>query len=139
MNDFCRSLETLRGLLGGLSIDHQLNDTEIAYLQGWLEMHCNLELRPPFNEVFWLVQRILKDDVIDPDEREELLEFCQVFSDPLSYSAQCVRDSVRRLHGMLAGLVADSVLSNEEVLDLADWLENHRACGSIGRLMMCGS
>lgn len=125
--DVARATETLRGIVAGISCDYQLSDEEVAGLYDWLDMHANLLSRKPFSELRQLLKKSLADQVLDEDEREEILEWCQQFSDQSSAPMVTITDGIRRLHGFLQGIIIDGVVSKNEVLDLADWLRDYEA------------
>lgn len=125
MTDVNRATETLRGMVASIAADYKLADEEIISLQKWLDLHCNLLRQPPFDEICQLLNQVLKDGVIEPHEREELLEWCQEFSDPMSHPLQTITMATRRLHGYLAGVVADQEVTDEEIRNLSDWLQEH--------------
>lgn len=127
LTDVVRATETLRGLVAGLACDYELTDTEVGKLKGWLTAHVNLLSGPPFRDLDRLLSRILADQVVTEDEREELLEWCQEFSSPDSAPLATVTDGIRRLHGFLQGIVIDGVISDFEIRDLSDWLHDYES------------
>lgn len=120
-----RAFQALSGIAAGIALDYHVSDGEVAALVEWLDLHSGLVDRPPFNELADLLARILEDGVIDDDERDELLEWCQAFADEGASAVACASDSVRRLHGVLHGLASDGELSDQELVDLNDWLYEH--------------
>lgn len=120
-----RSIERLRGFVCGIACDQIINDLEIAKLEDWRAEFADLCKRQPFKELGQLMHRILADGVVDHDEREEILEWCQFFSDSLDNPISDLTSGTNRLHGMLAGLVADNVVTAVESMDFADWLRDH--------------
>lgn len=71
-----RATERLYGIMQGITADYELNDVEIAKLRSWLDTHemlCQIE---PFKEVAAFLDRCFEDQIIDEDERVEIIEFC---------------------------------------------------------------
>lgn len=125
LNHVQRATETLRGIVAGLVADYELNDSEITRLVDWLSIHSDLLDRSPFKDLNVLLNRVLEDQVIDEDERVEIMEWCREFSDPSSHSIQNITTGIRRLHGFLQGIAMDGVITDSEIDDLADWLHDH--------------
>lgn len=125
VTDVLRAAEELRGIVAGIACDYEISDAEIGKLVEWLHDHAHLLHRQPFKELNDMLNRILQDQVIEEDEREELLEWCQQFSSPDSYPISSVTDGIRRLHGFLQGIAMDGQVTESEVMDLADWLRDY--------------
>ena len=126
LRDVERGINVLRGTVAGLIADDVINDREIAALSDWLGIHANLLDQEPFREIAALLERILSDGKVDEDERAELLEWCQDFSDPCSGLAHTTETDVMQLHGFLQGLAADDAIEASELGGLNDWLHEHR-------------
>ena len=120
-----RAFQALSGIAAGIALDYHVTDGEIGALHDWLDLHSDLVDRPPFNELAELLDRVFADGVIDDEEREELLEWCQSFADKGASAVACATDSIRRLHGVLHGVASDGELSDQEIVDLNDWLYEH--------------
>ena len=120
-----RAFQALSGIATGIALDYHVTDGETAALCEWLDLHRSLVSRPPFGELAGLLNRILADGVVDDDEREELLEWCQSYGHAGEAAVGCATDAMRRLHGVLHGLAADGELSQQELIDLNDWLHEH--------------
>lgn len=74
-------IQRLIGLLKGISIDNDVNAKEIHYISNWLEEHDYLKNTYPYDEIYSLITNIVRDQVISVDERNDLLEFCKLFTD----------------------------------------------------------
>lgn len=121
-----RSTETLLGFLRGITCDEHLSDSEIAQLQGWLETHHALRKHWPFDEVTSRVESILQDSIVDEDERADLLEWCADLSLDTNPAYELIDMATRQLHGVLHGIQADGIVTEDEVYGLRDWLEHFR-------------
>ncbi|SLM62852.1 MULTISPECIES: BRCT domain-containing protein [Dickeya] len=62
----------LEGLCKGMMANHELNDSEIRYLNWWLSSNAALKVNYPGKELYALVNRILADGIITSEERDEL-------------------------------------------------------------------
>jgi len=125
-NYTARTMQRLLGLLEGISSDYVLRDAEVTNLNNWLQMHEAIKYEP-FNELRMRLGRILADGIIDEDEKQELIDWCFECSDDYSLSESTKTLAVRRLHGFLHGIIIDDVLSDEEIYNLSDWLEDYEA------------
>lgn len=54
----------------GITADYELNDTEIANLYKWLNMHDMLHDKELFKGLMNLLERCLEDHFIDESERD---------------------------------------------------------------------
>lgn len=79
LNNVQRGVETLRGIVAGLVADYKLNDKELGSLTEWLSLHADLLSNPPFKDLHSLIARALRDEVLDTDEREEIIDWCHEF------------------------------------------------------------
>lgn len=70
----------LHGIVSGIALDNHINDKEIAYLDGWLERNDTLKNYWPYDELYSMVTKILRDKIITELERNELLHFCHSLS-----------------------------------------------------------
>lgn len=73
-NELKHSCGALVGIVQGILADGELNDREIGFLSEWLAHQENIRLIFPGNIITEQVQQILSDGVIEPWEREHLLE-----------------------------------------------------------------
>jgi len=85
-NSLVKTVETeairqLHGFLHGIVIDNKINDKEIYGLQEWLGSFSEYKSIWPFAEVWGLLEAILADGIVDEEERQYLVNFCQEFSE----------------------------------------------------------
>lgn len=76
-NDLNRSLGALVGIAQGLVCDAHLNDSEITFLNSWLNENENISMAWPGDVVHARVKNVLADGVVSDDERKYLLETLQ--------------------------------------------------------------
>ncbi|MGA0570053.1 BRCT domain-containing protein [Variovorax sp. VNK109] len=118
-----KAVNSLLGLVEGISIDGQINAREITLLRIWLEDHEELSKRHPFSELVPAVARALQDSVIDKEEREDLVWLCKKLRDDAFYDM--VTADLQRLHGVVGGIASDGHISEAELRGLSEWLEAH--------------
>lgn len=75
-----KSLNTLMGIVNGIVCDGHLHDTEIHFLSTWLHEQEGISTVYPANVIFRRVKEILRDGVIDTEERDHLLNELKILS-----------------------------------------------------------
>jgi NAD-dependent DNA ligase len=76
-------MQRLQGILHGILADGKIADEEIKQLSAWIDEHTDLKGCYPYDEIDALLTQVLKDGVIDDNERKMLGLF---FEDFISYS-----------------------------------------------------
>lgn len=122
VNYIDRATNRLLGILTGISIDYKLEDSEIFNLEEWLSLHEPLFVFEPFKSLKLRLDEILADRTIDEEEREDLLDWCERFTDPESFPMQSTTFACQKLHGVLQGIGIDNKITEDEVRDLHDWI-----------------
>ena len=116
MND---NLVELIGIIEGVNYDGVINDLEIEKLQSWLAHNRQFRNDKVFNKILDLLERILEDNIITKDEKQELLSFANRYYQDFNNE----HDSVVILHGIIAGIICDNVINQDEIDELKRWLE----------------
>jgi NAD-dependent DNA ligase len=119
-----KAVQTLQGFVRGISIDNELNSTEVAELMNWGREYADLLGKAPFNELKEKLDEILSDGQIDPEELEDLLWVCRNLS-PESDYFDAVTHDIQQLHGIMHGIMADGLVTVEEAAGLQAWLDDH--------------
>ena len=124
-----KTINTLKGILTGISFDHKLNEKEISELYSWCKEHATLSYKSPFNELFDVIFNAIEDNVLTLDEKDNLLWLCeQLQSDGLYYAT--VTADIQQLQGIIHGIVADQKITKEELDGLQSWLAEHEHLSS---------
>lgn len=118
-----KSVNSLLGIIEGISIDGAINASEYGFLRLWLNEHAELQDRHPFNELVPVVQAAMADGVLTQDEQEDIIWLCERLRSTEYYDKTTA--DLQRLHAMLGGIVADGLISEEELRGLSSWLEDH--------------
>lgn len=116
-----KAINTLRGLVAGISSDGGASSTEMAELVHWCELHSHLRDRHPFSELLPVVETACKDGVVTEDEASDILWLCSNFADNSSYY-DATTSSIQFLAGLIHGIMADGGLSDREVSALSSWM-----------------
>lgn len=118
-----KAINSLLGILEGITIDSLLNEKETGYLGSWLLEHEEYAQRHPFNELLPVVAKAIQDNVLSAEEHQEVTWLCEQFRSTKYYS-NFVAD-LQRLQSILSGISADGKISKEELYGLSDWLTEH--------------
>jgi hypothetical protein len=118
------AMHTLHGLVQGLTSDNKVTDGEVQRLIAWASEQSEFAERHPFNEVIPVIHRIVADGIIDDEERADLLWFSIKFATVDGFY-DAVTSDIQRLHGYLAGIIADGVINEAELESLAAWIDEH--------------
>lgn len=119
-----KSIESIAGLITGIDIDREINQVELGFLYDWVDSHDEVRHRHPYNEILPVVVGALEDGILTEEEKEDLLWLCKRLTDDTEH-ANDVTASMRTLHGILGGIVADSVIGERELDGLRLWLDDH--------------
>lgn len=119
-----RELHLLQGMLNGVAIDRRLNDKEVTAIFDWCATRDKLLEIPPFCDVRDELLEIGNGRELSYEQREDLLWFCLRFKTGNAYYNE-ITSEVQRLHGLLAGIAADGIITTDELTRLRDWLAAH--------------
>lgn len=120
---FEKSVNSLIGIVEGIAIDGSINSTEIGFLENWLNEHLELKDKHPFNELVPVIESAIQDGELSEDERADILWLCERLTST-EFTNRTTAD-MQRLHAMLGGIVADGVITEDELRGLSSWMENH--------------
>lgn len=119
-----KTINTLKGIITGIAIDNKLNEKELAELHNWCHEHAALSFKHPYSELFDTIFNVIEDHVITLDEKDDLIWLCErLQGDGVYYDM--VTSDMQELQGILHGIIADNVISKEELEGLQDWLADH--------------
>ena len=68
------------------------------------------------------IEDVLEDGMISDDERSLLLNY----ADKYKHSVDNISASLNELNGIIEGIVCDSVINEDEVRNLNNWLNNNK-------------
>ncbi len=122
-----KSLNSLIGILKGISADGTIDDAEYNELQNWYSLHDYLLNVFPFSEILPSVRFALEDNVLDVEEVEGVLWLCNKFIDTHQEDLyfNLITTQIQQLEGMLHGVVSDGVITDEELANLNEWLNDN--------------
>lgn len=123
---YFRVLRELQGVLDGIACDGEITREELVSLSGWLATHDKLLGEPPFCEIGALVHQIMLDDIVDPDEEAEILDWCNHFATDRGVPICTFTDAIQDLHGLTQGILMDGYIADAEIYRLREWLLENR-------------
>lgn len=118
-----KAVNSLLGILEGVSADLKINDIEFGFLVSWLEEHQEYVTLHPFNELIPVVSEALTDGILTDDERSDLIWICEKLRSTNYYDA--ITADIQRLHAILGGIACDGDINERELNGLSEWLHNH--------------
>lgn len=111
------------GFFEGLFLDDRVNQKEIEALIKWVETYpecCDL---PHFDTLYNLLVKAAQEPDFLLSSSKEITEVIQALKSSQHFVAGTA--DIQRLHGLLAGLICDQNIYNDEVIALNHWLNNH--------------
>lgn len=116
-----KAMNLLDGLLTGLSIDKEINKLEIEELNSWCEKYLICIKKHPYNELIPFIRSITEDGLITEDEKHDLKWVInQILSENQYYDV--ITNDIQKLMGIIHGILADNIITDEEILLLKNWL-----------------
>ncbi len=116
-----KSINTLRGLVAGITTDKKIADSEIDELANWCMLHEHLEHKHPFSELLPLIRSAYGDGIITSDESKDILWLCNNFVSVDKYY-DLKTSSLQFLYGMIQGMLSDGELDDDEIRHLQSWI-----------------
>lgn len=118
-----KAINSLVGLIEGIAADGKVMAGEIAFLGLWLQENSDLQGKHPYNELMPVIEEALRDGVLADEERADILFVCEKLRSTEYFDV--VTADMQRLHGFLAGAMADGVVTEAELRALSDWIADH--------------
>ena len=118
-----KAINSLIGLVEGISIDGSINESEIAFLRLWLQENREVRNQHPFTELMPVVEMAIADGVLTDDERQDILWLCEKLKSTEYFDATTA--DIQRLHALMAGITSDGTITETELRGLSAWLADH--------------
>lgn len=119
-----KAINTLRGIVAGITTDRSANPDEINELIYWCQNHSYLSSKHPFSELIPIIERVCADGIVTEDEAQDILWLCGNFASNAAYYDD-VTSGVQFLSGMIHGIMADNALSDGEIMALKTWINSN--------------
>lgn len=124
-----KAINSLAGMIEGIAIDGVVNDSELGFVRAWLDEHVEDRNVHPFNELMPIVAAAIDDGILTDEERLDILWLCERLQST-EFTERTTAD-LQRLHGMLAGIASDQIISEPELRGLSNWISEHEALKSL--------
>lgn len=116
-----KAINSLKGILLGITLDNEVNAKEINELKKWVSEHNHLINRNPFNEFMTIIEETISNKIPAVETIADLFWLCQKYEGD-NYFYNTVTTDLQTLQGLCHGILADGDISDKEVLDLNTWL-----------------
>lgn len=113
-----RNIIELVGIIKGVNFDGVINDKEVVRLQSWVDKNRNLAYEPCQAELIKMVDDVLKDHIINEEEKKMMLEKAESF---LKETGDNIA-KVYELNGIIEGIICDGEVNQAEVYRLKEWM-----------------
>jgi hypothetical protein len=119
-----KAVHVLEGILRGIASDGVIRSQEISVMRAWCDRYGKVRRKHPFSELIPLVEASIEDGVLDVEERQDILWFCEKCTTGNEYF-NIVTSDMQRLQGILGGIAADGIIAETELRKLSEWLQDH--------------
>lgn len=119
-----KATNVLKGLLKGIAADSVISDAETKELLNWCLSHDHLRNRFPFDELIPLIRDACADNIITADERNDIIWLCDHFLEKSDYY-DIITSSLQFLSGLVHGILADNIITDEEIESLNAWIQEN--------------
>lgn len=117
-------LNTLIGILEGITLDNKINHKELQELNHWCNFYRKYEDRHPFNQLLPLIDSALKDNILTDEEFQDIFWLVNNLRNSTGYY-DSVTASLQRLYGIFHGILADNEVTEAEIRSLNEWLSEN--------------
>lgn len=116
-----KAINTLKGIVAGITTDYQISEDEINELSHWCMSHQHLVNRHPFSELIPMIEEAYEDGVVTSSEANDIVWLCNNFVSDSDYY-DLLTSSLQFLQGLIHGILADGEITNEEISTLNKWI-----------------
>lgn len=120
-----KAMHSLKGILLGINMDKEVNESEIAELNKWVLEHQQLVRRYPFKEFLDMIENITTNDIPSKEIIDDMWWLSQKYETE-NYYYDTVTSDLQTLHGICHGIISDGVINDKEILGLNKWLKKHK-------------
>lgn len=121
-----KAVNSLMGMINGIDLDGEISQDELDEIINWCNLHRKFENRSPFNEIIPKIDNALEDNHLTEEEIKDILWLCDrvVKSDEFDEFYNLITSSIQQLEGILHGIMADNEISDNEIINLSNWMED---------------
>lgn len=128
-----KAINTLAGILTGIAADGAVSDAESNEVKNWYSLYEHLINVYPFIEILPTLRMAFEDDTLDLEEVKGVLWLCKRFLDVKHEKLyfDYITSQIQQLEGMLHGIISDGEISDTEIENLKEWLEDNDYLGGV--------
>ncbi|MFH7018707.1 BRCT domain-containing protein [Flavobacterium sp. FlaQc-47] len=119
-----KAISSLKGFLIGIKLDDEINANEISELKNWVTTHKELINRNPFNEFMTIIENTISNKIPLKETIEDLYWLCQKYEND-NYFYNPITSDLQILQGICHGILADGIITDKEIYDLQNWLNEN--------------
>lgn len=119
-----KAISSLKGFLLGIKLDDDINENEINELKKWVITHKFLINKNPFNEFMTIIEGAISNKIPFRETIEDLYWLCQKYEKD-NYYYNTVTSDLQILQGICHGILADGIITDKEIYDLQNWLNEN--------------
>lgn len=119
-----KALNSLKGILIGIKLDNLINEKEVSELRQWCKNHKEFATANPFKDFMTNIVSIISSDTSFHETIEDLLWLCEKHEKNNIYYDQITAD-LQILQGICHGILSDGHITEDEVINLHQWLEDN--------------
>jgi len=121
-----KAASLLKGIMKGLVVDKILNEQEVLFLDLWIKSHYLLSKDDSdINLLIDSVKNVVKEQVLSQAKIDELSEIINAILQANHHIDHNGEESLNVLQGIIQGILADGVLTDNEINGLDAWLKKH--------------
>ena len=124
------ALNTLKGVIQGLDLDNAIESDEVDGLSGWISLYQEYRDLHPFNELLPVIEKALEDGRIDKHEKADIIWLCNRLARESGFYDR-IGSSLQEMQGVLAGILLDGEVKEDEVFGLRTWLDKNQHLRSV--------
>lgn len=117
------NINTLYGIIKGITYDGIINYKEVEKLKFWLEDNRLYKQYLLFDRIISKLEEILEDNIITEYERIELERLVTSINSSKIYNESTL--SLQVLNGIIEGIICDQKVSQKEIDSLNIWLKQN--------------
>lgn len=119
-----KAINSLHGIMLGITADNKLKPAEQAFLDLWLKTHAEVSDDPDMIDIVDVLNDVLADGVID--EYEDLFSLINDVNDIREFNEPGSHNKINQLLGLLLGISADDEINEKEIYSLVNWLDTNQ-------------
>jgi len=119
-----RDLQTLSGLITGISCDRDINQLEREGLCNWMDKIKEYGRAEPYRSLLRALNEALYDNVITKEEADDIVWLCNQYVDRIGYY-DMITSTIQKLTGIVEGIIVDKEINEQELSFLLEWMDEN--------------